>query len=230
MTSNGTRSALSLQTGRRVQAWIVATTVISAFLAGSHQAPAEAAAEKSTTSSLYSIYHNNGTILIGHFSDSSENSTFLTPGGCKNAYGKQSKCLRGPQGPQGIQGVRGPQGPPGLPGPQGPQGPQGSSASLATAFQGSLTFIGAARSNGATLIRDPRTAPRWVDISSLANYPGRVIAVSLASMGNDVHVTVRSAIGEIAHTRCAVQPTPGTPGNPAWPGNCTAFVNLTPPN
>ncbi|MFD8533786.1 hypothetical protein ACFV0L_40895 [Streptosporangium canum] len=227
MTSNGTRSALYLRPGRRVQAWIVTTTVISAFLAGSHQAPVEAAAEKSAISSIYSIHHNNGTILIGHFSDPFGNSTFLTPGGCKNAYGKQSKCLRGPQGPQGIQGVRGPQGPPGLP---GPRGPQGSSASLATTFQGSLTFIGAARSNGATLIRDPRTAPRWVDISSLANYPGGVVAVSLASMGNDIHVTVRSAIGEIAHTRCAVQPTPGTPGNPAWPGNCTAFVNLTPPN
>lgn len=227
MTSNGTRSALYLQTGRRVQAWIVATTVISAFLAGSQQAPAGAAAEKSATGSPYSISRNDGTILIGHFSGPSGNSTFLTPGGCKNAYGKQPKCLRGPQGPQGVQGVRGPQGPPGLP---GPQGLQGSSASLATAFQGSLTFIGAARSNGATLIRDPRTAPRWVDISSLANYPGSVVAVSLASMGNDIHVTVRSAIGEIAHTRCAVQPTPGTPGNPAWPGNCTAFVNLTPPN
>ncbi|MGV9773367.1 hypothetical protein [Streptosporangium sp. NPDC003464] len=80
------------------------------------------------------------------------------------------------------------------------------------------------------MIRDLRTVPRWVDISSVANYPGSVVGVSMASMGNDIHVTVRSAIGEIAHTRCTVQPTPGTPGNPAWPGNCTAFVDLTPPN
>ncbi|WP_433248686.1 hypothetical protein ACQPYK_00970 [Streptosporangium sp. CA-135522] len=135
-----------------------------------------------------------------------------------------------PQTPTSPQVSQGPQGPQGLQGAPGPRGPQGSSASIATAFQGSLTFIGAVRGDGATLIRDLRTTPRWVDISPLANYPGGVIAMSMASMGNDIHITVRSAIGEIAHTRCTVQPTPGTPGNPAWPGNCTAFVNLTPPN
>ncbi|WP_326826787.1 hypothetical protein [Streptosporangium sp. NBC_01756] len=112
---------------------------------------------------------------------------------------------------------------------QGPQGPQGLGASIAMAFQGSLTFIGAVRDDGATFVRDLRTTPRWADLSSLPNYPGGVAAVALASMGNDVHITVRSA-GEIAYTRCTVQPTPGTPGNPAWPENCTAFANLTPPN
>ncbi|MEU0518961.1 hypothetical protein [Streptosporangium sp. NPDC006007] len=54
--------------------------------------------------------------------------------------------------------------------------------------------------------------------------------VSLAVMGNDLHVTVRSLSGEIAQTTCVVAPEPGTGGNPAWPNNCGAFVNLTPPN
>jgi hypothetical protein len=80
------------------------------------------------------------------------------------------------------------------------------------------------------LVRDPRTTPRWNDISSVAGYPGNVIGVSLAVMGNDLHVTVRNSSGRVAQTRCTVSPTPGTGGNPAWPGNCGPFIDLTPPN
>ncbi|WP_344975003.1 hypothetical protein [Streptosporangium fragile] len=80
------------------------------------------------------------------------------------------------------------------------------------------------------MIRDPRTIPRWFDLSLLPGYPGGAVGVSLASIGNDVHVTIRNADGRVAHTVCAVQPTPGTPGNPAWPRNCVPFTDLTPPN
>ncbi|MFF5208505.1 hypothetical protein [Streptosporangium sp. NPDC000396] len=134
---------------------------------------------------------------------------------CKKGNLKSDKCQRGAQGPQG---------PPGL------QGPPGPGASIDTAFQGSIAFIGAARSDGATLIRDPRTTPRWLDISSLPGYPGNVVGLALMSMGNDIHVTVRNADGRVAHTSCVVQPTPGTPGNPSWPRNCAPFIDLTPPN
>ncbi|WP_283135261.1 hypothetical protein [Rhizohabitans arisaemae] len=81
-----------------------------------------------------------------------------------------------------------------------------------------------------TLIRDPRTTPPWNNISTLTGYPSGVTDVSLAVMGNDLHVTVRNAAGNVAQTSCTVAPTPGTGSNPAWPANCTAFVNHTPPN
>ncbi|WP_214410741.1 hypothetical protein [Sphaerisporangium fuscum] len=98
-----------------------------------------------------------------------------------------------------------------------------------TAFQGNNKFIGVAQGDGTTLIRDPRTTPPWHDISSLPGYPGNVTDLSLAVMGDELHVTVRSATGLVAQTSCKVNPTPGTGNNPAWPGNCTAFANLTPP-
>ncbi|WP_344936082.1 hypothetical protein [Sphaerisporangium flaviroseum] len=115
------------------------------------------------------------------------------------------------------------------PGPPGPPGPRGRGDGIDTAFQGNNKFIGLAQGNGPTFIRDPRTTPKWNDISTLANYPGNVTDVSLAVMGNNLHVTVRSLTGLVAQTTCVVNPTPGTGGNPAWPGNCGAFVNLTPP-
>ncbi|WP_181871119.1 hypothetical protein [Sphaerisporangium album] len=48
-------------------------------------------------------------------------------------------------------------------------------------------------------------------------------------MGNTLHVTVVNASGSIAQSQCTVNPTPGTGSNPAWPGNCAAFTNFTPP-
>ncbi|WP_433352659.1 hypothetical protein ACQP25_05625 [Microtetraspora malaysiensis] len=61
-----------------------------------------------------------------------------------------------------------------------------------------------------------------------------MVGVSLAVMGNNLHVTVLSSTGEIAQAECRVNPTPGTGNNPAWPGNCVqggvGFVNLSPPN
>lgn len=135
-----------------------------------------------------------------------------------------------PPGQPGLQGPPGPQGPPGVPGPPGRTGPQGLSASVAMTFQGSIAFVGAPRSDGALLIRDPRTTPRWSDLSSVPGYPGGVVGLAMASLGNDIHLTVRNANGNLAYTSCVVQPTPGTPGNPRWPENCIPFIDLTPPD
>ncbi|SDH93248.1 hypothetical protein SAMN05421505_12724 [Sinosporangium album] len=54
--------------------------------------------------------------------------------------------------------------------------------------------------------------------------------MALSNMGNDIHVTVLTNTGVVEQSKCTVTPTPGTGGNPAWPGNCTTFVNLSPPN
>lgn len=147
------------------------------------------------------------------------------PGRCHPRHHRKCKhkachCPPGPAGPTGPAGPAGPAGPPGQP---------GSSAGIDTAFQGNNKFVGNAPGNGSTLVRDPRTTPRWHDISGLSGYPGNVTDVSLAVMGNRLHVTVRSATGRIAQTSCRVNPQPGTGGNPAWPGNCGPFVDMTPP-
>jgi hypothetical protein len=108
-----------------------------------------------------------------------------------------------------------------------------------TAFQGSpedparppTKFIGLVR-NRRVLVRDPRTTPRWNDISSLLpNNFGRLVDISLAAPdeGSTVHVTVLNWRGRIAQSTCTVFPTPGTMSNPAWPDNCSDFVDLTPP-
>ncbi|WP_061300426.1 hypothetical protein [Herbidospora cretacea] len=115
---------------------------------------------------------------------------------------------------------------------QGPPGPPGrSGSSIDSAYQGNNKFIGYAPGDGSTLIRDPRLAvPRWRSLVTVPNYPGNVTGVSLAVMGNDLHVTVVSSTGVIRQTSCTVNPTPGTGMNPAWPGNCSPFVDHTPPN
>ncbi|WP_248961301.1 hypothetical protein [Sphaerisporangium perillae] len=113
--------------------------------------------------------------------------------------------------------------------PPGPPGPPGRSAGIDTAFQGNNKFVGYAQGNGPTFVRDPRTASPWHDVSTLPGYPGNATDVSLAVMGNNLHVTVLSSTGLIRQTTCTVNPTPGTGGNPAWPGNCSSFQELTPP-
>ncbi|MEV7802651.1 hypothetical protein AB0O28_06865 [Microbispora sp. NPDC088329] len=90
-------------------------------------------------------------------------------------------------------------------------------------------FIGLVQPGGVLLIRDPRTAPPWHNLTTLAGYPAGVVDVSLSSQNTVVHVTVNTSTGGVFQTTCTVQPTPGTSGNPAWPGNCTAFINVTPP-
>ncbi|MET8140542.1 hypothetical protein ABZU32_09560 [Sphaerisporangium sp. NPDC005288] len=115
------------------------------------------------------------------------------------------------------------------PGPPGPPGTPGRSAGIDTAFQGNNKFVGYAQGNGPTFVRDPRTTPPWHDLSTLPGYPGNASDVSLAVMGNTLHVTVLSTTGLIRQTACTVNPTPGTGNNPAWPGNCGSFVELTPP-
>ncbi|SNS07128.1 hypothetical protein SAMN05216276_1003207 [Streptosporangium subroseum] len=81
------------------------------------------------------------------------------------------------------------------------------------------------------MVRDPRTVPLWHNLSTLTGYPGNVIGVALNEDLVNLNVTVLSSTGTVARTSCLAQPTPGTLLNPAaWPTNCSAFVNITPPN
>ncbi|WP_181019560.1 hypothetical protein [Nonomuraea typhae] len=126
-------------------------------------------------------------------------------------------------------GERGPAGPPGKTGPPGPPGPAGAARGIDSAFHGNVKFIGLAPGDGKTYIRDPRTIPTWHNISTRPGYPGNVIDVSLAVHGDNLHVTVLNSAGKVAQTTCKVDPIPGSNMNhPAWPGNCTAFVDHTP--
>jgi hypothetical protein len=111
--------------------------------------------------------------------------------------------------------------------------------SVDTAFQGDpedpekqpVKFIGVIRDRR-VLVRDPRTTPRWHDLSSLLprNF-GPLVDISLAAPdeGDTVHVTLLNAFGRVAQSSCQVFPTPGTMMTRAWPRNCTAFINVTPP-
>ncbi|GAA3931068.1 hypothetical protein GCM10023085_10580 [Actinomadura viridis] len=83
------------------------------------------------------------------------------------------------------------------------------------------------------MVWDPSLST-WNNISGLTGYPaGGATLVSLAVEGNNLHVTVRGTDGVgneiVRQTTCVIQPTPGTGGNPAWPGNCTAYTDFTPP-
>ncbi|NRQ32786.1 hypothetical protein HII36_13185 [Nonomuraea sp. NN258] len=127
-----------------------------------------------------------------------------------------------------CHGRTGPQGPQGPQGPAGPAGTAGSSVD--TAFHGNRKFVAQAPGDGRTLVRDPRTTPTWHDLSSIDNYPGGVTGVSLANRLGRLHVTVRTASGQVFQTECRLNPTPGTGMNDPWPGNCSDFIDLTPPN
>jgi hypothetical protein len=93
-----------------------------------------------------------------------------------------------------------------------------------------VRFIGFVPADGATLIRDPRSIPPWRDISSVPGYPGHAIDCDLDGEGGNLLVTVRSATGQVAQTRCTVEPIPGTHSSPPWPENCAAFTDITPPD
>lgn len=93
-------------------------------------------------------------------------------------------------------------------------------------------FVGAIR-DSKVLIRDPRTTPRWHDISSrLPRNFGRLTDITLAAPdeGVTIHVTVLNAHSRIAQSTCVVFPTPGTMLTPRWPANCSPFVDITPPD
>lgn len=96
-----------------------------------------------------------------------------------------------------------------------------------------IKFVAYAPGDGRTLIRDPAGTPLWHDLSSLDGHPAGVTSVSLAAAdfgaGLDVHITVAGE-GRIGQAVCRVSPTPGTGDTPPWPANCSAFVDLTPPN
>ncbi|MFI7131947.1 hypothetical protein ACIBQ1_40160 [Nonomuraea sp. NPDC050153] len=106
-----------------------------------------------------------------------------------------------------------------------------------TAFQGDpddpkrppTKFIGIIR-DSRIAVRDPRTTPQWHDLSELLprNF-GRLVDISLAAPdeGTTVHITVLNERGKVAQSRCTVFPTPGSRTAPAWPENCTEFIDLT---
>ncbi|MGC5012794.1 hypothetical protein ACLQ2R_18680 [Streptosporangium sp. DT93] len=64
----------------------------------------------------------------------------------------------------------------------------------------------------------------------MPGYPGAATQVELDGDATHLYITVLGATGTIARTTCLVRPTPGTPTNPSWPGNCGVFTNLTPPD
>ncbi|ACZ84036.1 hypothetical protein [Streptosporangium roseum] len=103
-------------------------------------------------------------------------------------------------------------------------------------------FVTSVRGGGTLALRDPRTTPVWHNLSGLPGFPNGVTDVATSVIFEGVlpylHVAVQSASGDIARTRCLVGLpvpvmggyfAPGTPlGPPAYPANCTAFVNNTP--
>lgn len=251
MNSSGHRWLSNIASGRQARTWAVAAAAVGTLLTPAFQTPAGAVAGKSETvlspSSAISSASGRTAAVPGLASSLGERPALGAVAGCGRrrcwrcgcAVRHHCVCRRGPRGRRGPEGVRGLEGLRGLQGPRGQSGRNGrngrngrdgASASIGTEFQGANKFVALAQPDGSTLVRDPRTTPRWHDISSVSGYPGDVIGVALAVMGNDLHVTVRSANGEVAQTTCVVAPEPGVGGNPAWPNNCSAFVNLTPPN
>ncbi|WP_051752461.1 hypothetical protein [Streptosporangium amethystogenes] len=108
-------------------------------------------------------------------------------------------------------------------------GPPGPGVGIDSVIQGSTEYLGYVPGDGRTLLRDPGNTPNWHDLSSVAGYPGHVTGVTLAALGSSLYVDVLGIDGRIMQTTCKIRPIPGKGGNPAWPGNCGAFVNLTPP-
>ncbi|WP_433366125.1 hypothetical protein [Streptosporangium sp. CA-115845] len=54
------------------------------------------------------------------------------------------------------------------------------------------------------------------------------MSTTLSTLGSRLYITVVSIAERVAQASCKVSPTPGSGGNPAWPGNCDDFVDLTP--
>ncbi len=73
-------------------------------------------------------------------------------------------------------------------------------------------------------------APELPPAASAAKRPGKApgaagtgVTLLVAPATNKLLVTVRAKTGQVAETSCGLTP------NVVWPGNCTAFVNVTPP-
>ncbi len=101
------------------------------------------------------------------------------------------------------------------------------------------------RPDGTTWIRDPRTTPFWHNLSTLPGYPAGVRAVS-TEMIIEVLLGFRPCTSRFRPTPVASTGrvctvglpipllggffAPGAPlGPPAYPANCTDWVNQTPP-
>ncbi|GGK73008.1 hypothetical protein Sme01_07420 [Sphaerisporangium melleum] len=104
-----------------------------------------------------------------------------------------------------------------------------SALATPTTLTAPVKYIGLAQPNGVALVRDPTSVgpanPPWHDLSGIANYPGRVIDITLTAVPttNVLHITVHSATGFVRQTTCTLTV------NVTWPGNCTAFTDFTPP-
>ncbi|MEU4533772.1 hypothetical protein AB0G15_02790 [Streptosporangium sp. NPDC023825] len=100
------------------------------------------------------------------------------------------------------------------------------------------------RSDGTARIRDPRTTPRWHDLSTVPGHPTDVVDVAATVLQDGalpyLHLTVQNSAGQVSWTKCLLgRPVPvtggffapGTPlGPPAYPANCDKFTNETPPD
>ncbi|WP_326644142.1 hypothetical protein OG884_09360 [Streptosporangium sp. NBC_01755] len=64
----------------------------------------------------------------------------------------------------------------------------------------------------------------------MTGYPGQAVSATLSTLGSRLYITVVNIAERVAQTSCKVGPAPGGGGNPAWPGNCDDFVDLTPPS
>ncbi|MEU4836218.1 hypothetical protein [Streptosporangium sp. NPDC023615] len=125
----------------------------------------------------------------------------------------------------------------------GPVGPATATSAVDTTFLLLDPIAVSIRTDGTALVRDPRTTPPWNTISTLAGYPADVVDVGATVILEGalpyLYVTVQSETGAVARTRCLLGIpipvtggflAPGAPlGPPAYPSNCSAFVNLTPP-
>ncbi|MEU1724507.1 hypothetical protein [Nonomuraea sp. NPDC005692] len=114
-----------------------------------------------------------------------------------------------------------------------------NAVAIDSAFQGDpedeerppTKFVGVIREHK-VFIRDPRTTPRWHDLSSrLPRNFGHLVDITLAAPdeGTTVHVTVLNAHSRIAQSTCTVFPPPGTMATRPWPANCSPFADITPP-
>ncbi|MEU4510567.1 hypothetical protein AB0G05_13805 [Nonomuraea wenchangensis] len=104
----------------------------------------------------------------------------------------------------------------------------GPSQSLDSAQSNDKYFTVYVSTSGALLVRESGTTPTWHSLMALVPANQRVVAATIVDQGtppsNDVHISILTASGNIYQTACRVT------GTYTWPGNCTAFVNNTPPN
>ncbi|MDH2424048.1 hypothetical protein [Sphaerisporangium sp. TRM90804] len=85
---------------------------------------------------------------------------------------------------------------------------------------------------GQTYVGDSRTPNTPHNVSTVPGYPRNAVSVALApsptALSTVLNVTV-STDTRVFQAACLVNPQPGSGGNPAWPANCGAFVEILSP-